>query len=99
MSEQLYYIVCTKHPVGWNMSFWAPKCSGYSITLEGAGRYTMDEVKKSNCSFDAQHFPVPCEEIEAIAHRGVDRDSHLFKLLDRFAPPKSDGKKYNYGDI
>lgn len=99
MDDQLYYIVCTKHPAGWNMSFWRPNAEGYTVALESAGKYTMEQVKATNCSFDAQHFPVPCEDIDALAHRGVDRDQHQFKLMSRYLPPKKNGEKYHYGDV
>jgi hypothetical protein len=99
MTEQLYYIICTKYQAGWNMTFWKPNKCGYTNRLDDAGKYTAAEAGSYLTSPKRENFAVKCEEVDCHAHRGVDRDSHLFNLMNDYLPTKKDGYQYNYGDI
>jgi hypothetical protein len=58
--------------------FWAANQSGYSTTLEFAGRYSEEDahniVKRRNSGIWKQDFMVPCEVVDAQAVRVVDID-------------------------
>lgn len=98
MSEQLYYVICTNHSANgsWDILFWRADRCGYTIRLDEAGKYTKDTLP--HLSPDAG-FGIPCEEVDAVAHRAVDRDNHLFVFMNKHLPKKAGGEKYHYGDI
>lgn len=98
MSEQFYYIICIKHSSNgsWDILFWGPDRCGYTIRLDDAGKYTKDNMPNLH---PGTGFAVPCEEVDAVAHRSVDRDNHLFIFMNKHLPKKSNGEKYHYGDI
>jgi hypothetical protein len=76
-----FYIVTTAHEAIWPRGvilFWAANESGYSTSLEHAGRYSEDQAKKITSlrrdDWKPLDFMVPCEVVEAAAIRVVDID-------------------------
>lgn len=85
MSE--YFIVTKAHDAIWPRGvilFWAANRSGYSTTLELAGRYSESEAKDICHSRGRiqEDFMVPCDLVERNAVRVVDLDKmrHLIAL-------------------
>ena len=89
---QEYYILTKAHEALWPRGvilFWAANQSGYSTTLEFAGRYSEEEAKKISKPRDRgigqEDFMVPCEIVEAHAVRVVD--------IDKFDQLAGEGEK------
>lgn len=81
-----FYIITKAHEAIWPRGvilFWGPNHSGYSTTLELAGRYNREEAE-SICNVRPQgseplDFMVPCSVVKQASRRIVDID--LFKSL------------------
>jgi hypothetical protein len=75
-----YYILTKAHEALWPRGvclFWAANESGYSTSLENAGRYP-EEAERGICrlrdSVGQTDFMVPCEVVEQQSVRVVDID-------------------------
>ena len=72
-----FYIVTRAHDSIWPggvVLFWAANSSGYSTTIEGAGKYAEDEAKHICKHPRSMDFMVPCEVAESACVRVVDID-------------------------
>lgn len=87
MENEQFYVLTKAHEAIWPRGvilFWGPNRSGYSTTLELAGRYSKDEAE-SICKVRPQgseqiDFMVPCSTVEQASRRIVDLD--LFKTWE-----------------
>ena len=77
MSEQLYYIATKNHEYIWPggvILWWGPDASGYSTTLDMAGKYTYERASKI-CGKGQRggDFMVPVEKAEAVRVVDIDK--------------------------
>lgn len=77
-----FFIVSKKWTRGDLVMFWAPKSCGYTLFIDGAGRYTEEEARDATDGFRAKNtFAVPCETVEGKARRAVYADD--LRALER----------------
>lgn len=86
--SDLFYIVSLKHSGNrdW-LLFWRPNDQGYTSFLEAAGRYSLEDVEKNARYYNNgdSTIAVPCEVVEALAHKAVYADDFR-KLKDARHP-------------
>lgn len=77
MTEELFVIVHAPSVMGDAAVFWRPNRSGYTWSLDQAGRYTQAEAEGIRGLRHGDDWPVPLAVAEGLAHRAVDRDQAL----------------------
>jgi hypothetical protein len=70
--ESLFYIICLRHSSNqdYAITWWGPNNSGYTLNLDNAGKYTLDQIIKDERVKDKHNgddYGIPCEEIDRIA--------------------------------
>ena len=81
MSDQLYYIVCSKDFVGNSIVFWRAGGKGYTINLAEAGKYTEKKAIPI-CQNRGTDIAYPVEVLDKVARRHVDGQD-LYKIRDQ----------------
>lgn len=72
---RLYFILVTDVTTYDEAMWWRHNRAGYTLDLDRAGRYTEEEWLKAVPSDKRKtNVLVPVEDVEAVAHRVVDRD-------------------------
>jgi hypothetical protein len=68
--DELLYVLSLAHSHATDrlLTWWGPNDSGYSVALEGAGKYTSTDISKSSYYNDGDRsIAIPCEIVDGLA--------------------------------
>lgn len=82
-SADEFFILSMRRTRGESLTWWCPNNSGYTSTLEQAGRYSRSAVEGNLAYYDngTTTLAIPCADVESVAGRVVPNSSTLLERL------------------